>query len=70
MQASVFSPKRGQRRLAIPMPTLEINPALHKRVLIADDDSLVRGSLAAVLESEGFMVEEAEKWHHSRHPRH
>jgi len=28
-------------------------------VLIADDDSLVRGSLAAVLESEGFVVDEA-----------
>lgn len=29
------------------------------RILIADDDALVRGSLAAVLESEGFVVEEA-----------
>jgi DNA-binding response OmpR family regulator len=28
--------------------------------LIADDDSLVRGSLAAVLEIEGFKVDEAE----------
>ena len=35
------------------MPTQETNPALYKRVLIADDDSFVRGSLAAVLESEG-----------------
>jgi chemosensory pili system protein ChpA (sensor histidine kinase/response regulator) len=33
--------------------------ALPKRVLIADDDSVVRGSLAAVLESEGYMVDEA-----------
>ena len=33
--------------------------ALHNRMLIADDDSLVRGSLAAVLESEGYMVDEA-----------
>jgi len=32
----------------------------HNRVLIADDDSLVRGSLAAVLEFEGFEVDEAE----------
>ena len=42
-----------------PMLTPETNLALHKRVLIADDDSLVRGSLAAVLESEGFVVDEA-----------
>ena len=33
--------------------------AVHNRILIADDDSLVRGSLAAVLESEGFVVDEA-----------
>ena len=37
----------------------ETSPDLPKRVLIADDDSLVRGSLAAVLESEGFVVDEA-----------
>ncbi len=29
------------------------------RVLIIDDDAVVRGSLAAVLESEGFLVDEA-----------
>jgi CheY-like chemotaxis protein len=29
------------------------------RVLIADDDFVVRGSLAAVLESEGYVVDEA-----------
>ena len=33
--------------------------AIHHRILIVDDDSLVRGSLAAVLESEGFVVDEA-----------
>ena len=32
---------------------------VHSRILIADDDSLVRGSLAAVLESEGYGVDEA-----------
>jgi DNA-binding response OmpR family regulator len=42
-----------------PMPQTETRPA-PKRVLIADDDALVRGSLAAVLECEGFVVEEAE----------
>jgi DNA-binding response OmpR family regulator len=31
----------------------------HNHVLIADDDSLVRGSLASVLESEGYVVDEA-----------
>ena len=38
----------------------EADPDLPRRVLIADDDSFVRGSLAAVLESEGFIVDEAE----------
>lgn len=32
---------------------------MQKRILIADDDGLVRGSLAAVLESEGFAIDEA-----------
>src|SRR5881394_3617714 len=40
-----------------PLVNLE---TLHSLVLIADDDSLVRGSLAAVLEFEGFEVDEAE----------
>jgi two-component system response regulator DesR len=31
----------------------------HRRILVADDDTLVRGSLAAVLESEGYVVDEA-----------
>lgn len=47
-----------------PLPAAPPQPkpagAIHKRVLIADDDALVRGSLAAVLESEGFEVDEAE----------
>ena len=30
------------------------------RILIADDDPFVRGSLAAVLESEGFVVDQAQ----------
>jgi DNA-binding response OmpR family regulator len=38
----------------------ETNSNHRKRVLVADDDPLVRGSLAAVLESEGFLVDEAE----------
>jgi len=42
-----------------PITGTETRPA-PKRVLIADDDALVRGSLAAVLECEGFIVEEAE----------
>jgi CheY-like chemotaxis protein len=33
--------------------------ALHNHVLIADDDAVVRGSLAAVLQSEGYEVDEA-----------
>lgn len=45
------------------LPVTAVEPAKvvkpHKRVLIADDDALVRGSLAAVLESEEFVVDEA-----------
>jgi CheY-like chemotaxis protein len=33
--------------------------ALGRRILIVDDDAAVRGSLAAVLESEGYLVDEA-----------
>jgi CheY-like chemotaxis protein len=40
-------------------PQAKASNAVHNRILIADDDSLVRGSLAAVLESEGYMVDEA-----------
>ena len=60
MQASPFYPRYRHQRETIPKLTSETNPALHQRVLIADDDSLVRGSLAAVLESEGFVVDEAQ----------
>jgi DNA-binding response OmpR family regulator len=35
------------------------NAPLHNHVLIADDDAVVRGSLAAVLQSEGYEVDEA-----------
>jgi CheY-like chemotaxis protein len=46
-----------------PLPLAAQQPkapnALHNRILIADDDSLLRGSLVAVLESEGFVVDEA-----------
>ena len=35
------------------------NLPLHNHVLIADDDAVVRGSLAAVLQSEGYEVYEA-----------
>ncbi|HEX4343776.1 MAG TPA: response regulator [Verrucomicrobiae bacterium] len=34
-------------------------PLTHNHVLIADDDAVVRSSLAAVLESEGYIVDEA-----------
>jgi len=40
-------------------PQLKASNPLHNRILIADDDSIVRGSLAAVLESEGYVVDEA-----------
>ena len=41
-------------------PQPNASKGIHNRILIADDDALVRGSLAAVLESEGFAVDEAQ----------
>ena len=45
----------------VPRSTAQARAAqpAHNHVLIADDDSLVRGSLASVLESEGYVVDEA-----------
>jgi CheY-like chemotaxis protein len=55
-----------QHEATFPSASLPLNApqpktakATNKRILIADDDALVRGSLAAVLESEGYMVDEA-----------
>jgi CheY-like chemotaxis protein len=45
--------------LALTAPQTNPSNALHKRILIVDDDAFVRGSLAAVLESEGYLVDEA-----------
>lgn len=46
-----------------PLPPAAEQPgapnAAHNRILVADDDSVVRGSLVAVLESEGYVVDEA-----------
>jgi len=41
-----------------PLP-LQRHNATTKRILIADDDAMVRDALAAVVESEGFAVTEA-----------
>jgi CheY-like chemotaxis protein len=56
----------SHREAAFPNPPLPLTVeqpsvanAVPKRILIADDDSLVRRSLAAVLESEGYVVDEA-----------
>ncbi len=56
-----------QHEATFPSPPLLVaseeshsSPVMHNRILLADDDALVRGSLAAVLESEGFVVDEAE----------
>src|SRR5690242_10486993 len=59
MQAPRNYPRFGNQRWKSPMRTPKTNSGLVKCVLIADDDSFVRGSLAAVLESEGFVVDEA-----------
>jgi CheY-like chemotaxis protein len=46
--------------LPAPAPQPNTSKAHPHRILIADDDAVVRGSLAAVLESEGFAVDEAQ----------
>jgi DNA-binding response OmpR family regulator len=46
--------------LSVGVPQLIASKEVHNRILIADDDALVRGSLAAVLESESFVVDEAQ----------
>ena len=60
MPFSYSSPAVGRHGWTAPTLKPETNSTFPKRVLIADDDPLVRGSLAAVLESEGFLVDEAE----------
>jgi CheY-like chemotaxis protein len=45
--------------LPLSLPQAKADRTAHNRVLIADDDPTVRGSLAAVLESEGYVVDEA-----------
>lgn len=47
------------RRLVQELPEVYSEVTARSRILIADDDVLVRGSLAAVLEYEGFTVDEA-----------
>ena len=42
------------------VPQPNASKEVHNCILIADDDALVRGSLAAVLESECFVVDEAQ----------
>jgi DNA-binding response OmpR family regulator len=43
----------------LPLPSRICATAI-KRILVADDDAMVRGALAAVLESEGYAVDEAQ----------
>lgn len=58
---SVFQHEATFPSAALPLPAERqyASRVVHNRILIADDDAFVRGSLAAVLESEGFVVDEA-----------
>ena len=57
---SAVNPKTQiNRPLPRLIPPVKNSPPLHNHVLIADDDDVVRGSLAAVLQSEGYEVDEA-----------
>jgi CheY-like chemotaxis protein len=55
--------QQGATFSSAPLPATADQPRAskpsHNRILIADDDPVVRGSLAAVLESEGYVVDEA-----------
>ena len=59
--SSAFQHDAASRNASLPPITEQPKApnAPPKRVLIAEDDSVVRGSLAAVLESEGYVVDEA-----------
>ena len=59
--SSLFQQEATFRSAPLPAtaPKPNASKAVHNRILIADDDALVRGSLAAVLECEGFTVDEA-----------
>ncbi len=48
-----------ERPVAVAAGEPGTSTAVRKRILVADDDAVVRGSLAAVLESEGYIVDEA-----------
>ena len=52
-------PSSRSASLPLTAPQPKASASVHNRILIADDDSLVRASLAAVLESEGYVVDEA-----------
>ncbi len=52
-------PSLSNQSSSVAAPQPQPAQSVHNRILIADDDASVRGSLAAVLESEGFVVDEA-----------
>lgn len=59
--SSLFQHEATFASLPLPAaaPPPQAGKTIHNHILIADDDILVRGSLAAVLECEGFVVDEA-----------
>lgn len=58
MNLLLETPKPVSRRY-LPRPSPRSKTVATKRILIADDDASVRSGLAAVLELEGFVVNEA-----------
>src|SRR5882672_917826 len=62
MQTLTRSKEAALPSVLFPLPVQrpEARPAIHNRIVIAEDDALVRVSLAVVLECEGFVVDEAE----------
>jgi len=60
MNTAITLPSLGRRAKSSLTPSPSDVFKNRKRVLIAEDDAVVRAALAAVLESEGYDVDEAE----------
>ena len=63
MNASITLPHLARRAQPSPAPCPSEVATNRKRVLIAEDDAVVRAALAAVLESEGYDVDVAADGH-------
>jgi two-component system, OmpR family, response regulator MprA len=59
MNVLINPPSLGRSRALAAPPGVDSAVTIAKRILLADDDAMVRSALAAVLESEGYKVDQA-----------